>query len=69
MPTQQTQEMRFPLGGEGPLQEGMATHSSIPAWEIPRTEEPGGLQFKGLQRAGHNGTHEHACKLHYQNPC
>ena len=33
---------------------GMATHSSILALEIPRTEEPGGLQFMGLQRVGHN---------------
>ena len=32
------------LGREGPLEEGMATHSSILAWRIPRTEEPGGLQ-------------------------
>ena len=32
------------LGQEDLLEEGMATHSSIPAWEIPRTEEPGGLQ-------------------------
>ena len=31
-----------PLRGEGPLQEGMAAHSRIPAWEIPWTEEPGG---------------------------
>ena len=36
--------MWFPsLGGEDPLEEGMATHSSILAWEIPWTEEPGGL--------------------------
>ena len=35
------------LGGEDPLQKGMATHSSILAWRIPRTEEPGGLQFIG----------------------
>ena len=35
------------LGGEDPLEEGMATHSSILAWEIPGTEEPGGLQFMG----------------------
>ena len=41
---QQTQQMRFLSGGEGPLEEEMATHSRIPAWEIPRTEEPGGLQ-------------------------
>ena len=40
-------EMRFPSGGEGPLEEEMATHSRIPAWEIPRTEEPGGLQATG----------------------
>ena len=32
------------LGQEDPMEEEMATHSSIPAWEIPRTEEPGGLQ-------------------------
>ena len=35
------------------LEEGMATHSSILAWRIPRTEEPGGLQSTGLQRVGH----------------
>ena len=34
--------------------EGMATHSSILAWRIPRTEEPGGLQSVSLQRVGHN---------------
>ena len=34
--------------------QGMATHSSILAWRIPWTEEPGGLQSMGLQRAGHN---------------
>ena len=38
------------LGQEDPLQEGTATHSSILAWRIPWTEEPGGLQFIGLQR-------------------
>ena len=37
------------LGGEDPLEEEMATHSSILAWEIPWTEEPGGLQSKGSQ--------------------
>jgi len=36
------------------LQKGMATHSSILAWEIPWTEEPGGLQPTGSQRVGHN---------------
>ena len=42
------------LGQEDPLEEGMATHSSILAWRIPWTEEPGRLQSIGLQRAGHN---------------
>ena len=42
------------LGWEDPLEEGIATHSSILAWEIPRTEEPGGLQSKGLQRVQHD---------------
>ena len=42
------------LGQEGPLEEAMATHSSILAWRIPWTEEPGGLQFMGLQRVGYD---------------
>ena len=42
------------LGQEDPLEEGMATHSSILAWEIPWTEEPGGLQSIGSQRIRHN---------------
>ena len=42
------------LGWEDPLEEEMATHSSVLAWEIPWTEEPGGLQSMGLQRAGHD---------------
>ena len=42
------------LGREDPLEEGMATHYSIFAWRIPWTEEPGGLQSKGLQRVGLN---------------
>ena len=42
------------LGWEAPLEEGMATHSSILAWRIPRTEEPGGQQSMGSQRVGHN---------------
>ena len=37
------------LGGEEPLEEGTATHSSIPAWKIPWVDEPGGLQSKGSQ--------------------
>ena len=39
------------LGWEDPLEEEMVTHSSIPAFEFPRTEEPGGLQFMGLQKS------------------
>ena len=42
------------LGWEDPLEKGMATHSSILAWSIPWTEEPGGLQSMGLQRVRHN---------------
>ena len=42
------------LGGEDPLEEGVATHSSILAWSIPRTEEPGGLQSTGSHRVGHD---------------
>ena len=39
------------LGWEDPLEEGMATHSSILAWRIPWTEEPGGLQHMGSQES------------------
>ena len=42
------------LGGEDLLEKEMATHSSIPAWRIPWTEEPGGLQSMGSQRVGHD---------------
>ena len=42
------------LGQEYLLEEGMATHSSILAWRIPCTEEPGGLQSIGSQRIGHD---------------
>ena len=42
------------LGQEDPLEEEMATHSSILAWRIPWTEEPGGLQSIGLHRVGHD---------------
>ena len=51
-------------GGEDPLKEEIATHSSILAWRIPWTEEPGGLQSMGLQTTEHNcndlaHTHRH----------
>ena len=42
-----------PLGRLDPLEEGI-THSSILAWRIPWTEEPGGLQSMGAQRVGHD---------------
>ena len=45
------QETLLPsLGQEGTMEKGMTTHSSILAWRIPWTEEPGGLQATGLQR-------------------
>ena len=46
-------QARF-LDWEEPLEEDMGTHSSILAWGIPWTEEPGGLQSMGLQRIKHN---------------
>ena len=47
---QESQETQVPsLGQEDPLEEGTATHSSILAWRIPRTEGPGGQQSMGLQ--------------------
>ena len=49
------QEMQVQsLSREDPLEKGKATHSSLLAWRIPRTEEPGGLQFMGLQRVRHD---------------
>ena len=52
---QETQEMQVQfLGWEETLEEGMATHSSILAWRIPWTEEPGGLQSIGSQKVGHD---------------
>ena len=48
------------LDQEDPLEKGMATHSSILAWRIPWTEEPGGLQPVRSQRVGHDWvTHTH----------
>ena len=44
------------LGWEDPPEEGMATHSSILAWRIPWSEEPGGLQSTGSQRIRHDGS-------------
>ena len=51
--TMRETRVRF-LGLEDPLEKEMATHSSILAWKIPWTEEPGGLQSTGSQRLGHD---------------
>ena len=51
------QETQVPsLGREDPLEEDVAAHCSSLAWRIPCTEEPGGLQFTRLQKAGHDGS-------------
>ena len=47
------------LDQEDPMEKGTATHSSILAWRIPWTEEPGGLQSMGSQRVGHDRTTKH----------
>ena len=55
LPTQEIQETLIQsLGLEDPLEKDMATHSNILAWEIPWTEEPGGLQSMGSQRVRHD---------------
>ena len=57
---QEIQEMWVgSLGREDPVKKGMATHSSILAWRIPWTEDPGGLQFMGSQKVGHNRARMH----------
>ena len=60
------------MGGEDPLEKEIATHSSILAWKIPRTEEPGGLQSKALDTTGHKHVykpHTHKQMYHQQeNP-
>ena len=53
------------LGQEDPLEKEMATHSSILAWKIPWTEEPGRLQFMGSQRVGYDGA-TFTSHLHFQ---
>ena len=53
----------WPLDLEDPLEKEMATHSSILAWRIPWTEEPGGLQFLGSQRVRHDWAAAAAAKL------
>ena len=53
LPTMRETWVRF-LGREDPLEKEMAAHSSILAWEIPLTKEPGGLQSMRSQRVGHD---------------
>ena len=53
LPAKQETKVRS-LDQEDPLEKGMGTHSSILAWRIPWTEEPGGLQSKRLQRVAHD---------------
>ena len=53
LPAVQETHVQF-LSQEDPVEKEMATHSSILAWKIPWTEEPGGLQSMGWQRVGHN---------------
>ena len=64
LPTMQETWLRS-LGWEDPLEEGMATHSSILAWRIPWTEEPGGLQSMGVTmsrtRLKRLSTAQHEC--------
>ena len=74
---QQLQELWvWSLGWEDPLEEGMATHSSILAWRIPWTEEPGGLQSMGSQRvrrgwsdAAHTAKHGGRISKTWVSPC
>ena len=57
MPNKYILGWHFPGGSAGwedPLEKGLVTHSSILAWKIPWTVEPGGLQSMGLQRLGHD---------------
>ena len=59
MPLMQKTWVQF-LGQEDPLEEEMATHSSMLTWEIPWAEKPGKLQSMGLQRVGHDGAQHRA---------
>ena len=57
------------LGQEDPLEKEMATHSSVLAWKISWTEEPGRLQSMGLRRARHNWAHMHTLSWQLCIPC
>ena len=58
-------DMVWSMDQEDPLEKEMATHSSIPAWRIPWTEEPGKLQYMGSQRVRHDWTTNITLLLHY----
>jgi len=58
LPTVQETQVRS-LGWKDTLEKGMVTHSGIPAWRIPWTEDPGGLQSLGWQRVGHDWATNH----------
>ena len=61
---QEMQEMQIQsLDWEDPLEKEILTHSSILAWRIPHTEEPGGLQSTGLQRVRHYWVTKHSTQL------
>ena len=62
LPTMQETQVRS-QGQENPLEKGMATHSSIPAWRIPWTEEPGELHSMGSQRVRHDRTTKYSTNL------
>ena len=57
------------LDWEDPLEKEMATHCCILAWEVPWTEEPGGLQSMGLQRVGHDGATKQQQQQQEYNNC
>ena len=74
MPETQETQVQF-LAREDPLEEGTATHSSIPAWGSPWTEEPGGLQSLVLQSptqlkrlSTHSAKHRELCLLFCKQP-
>ena len=61
---QETQEMWvWSLGQDDPLEKEMTTHSSILAWEVPWTEEPGELRSKEWQRVGHDLATKHSTQV------
>ena len=63
---QETRETQVQfLSQEDPLEEGMVTHASIPAWRVPWTEEPGGLQSTVSQIVGHDRATEHT-HMHWE---